>query len=357
MKDYNILVLNPGSTSTKVAIFKSNELILELTLRHCIDEMSKFTSIIDQFNFRKEIIIKAVEEAGVELKSLDIVIGRGGLVKPITSGVYEVNDALKEDLLSSKMGEHASNLGGLIASDIAKSIGVKAYIADPVVVDEMCDVAKITGIKEIKRRSIFHALNQKAISRQYANEIGREYEDLNLIVVHMGGGVSVGAHQKGRVIDVNNALNGDGPFSPERAGYVPSGQLVELCFSGKYSQSEINKLLCGNGGFISLANTNDSRDLTALIGNGDKYARLILDAFSYNVGKSIGSMYTVLKGKVDAIILTGGVANNALVGKYITDMVESIAPVIIKPGENELEALAANALSVLEGKIEPKIYI
>ncbi len=357
MKEYNILTINPGSTSTKVAVFKNRELLLELTLRHCTEELSKFASVIDQFSFRKDIIVNAVKEAGIELNSLDVIIGRGGLVKSIPSGVYEINEALKADLLRCDRGEHASNLGGLIADDIAKSIGVKAYIADPVVVDEMCDVAKVTGIKGIQRRSIFHALNQKAISRQYAEEIGREYEDLNLIVAHMGGGVSVGAHYKGQVVDVNDALNGDGPFSPERAGSLPAGQLVELCFSGKYTQPEINKLLCGQGGFLSLINTTDSRDLTNLIGQGDEYAKLILDSFSYNVCKSIGAMFVVLKGSVDAIILTGGVANNPLVCKYITSMVSYLAPVILKPGENELEALAFNALSVLEGKVEPKIYI
>ncbi len=356
MKDYNILTINPGSTSTKVAVFKNRELLLELTLRHCINGLSKFPTIIDQFDFRKEIIINAVKEAGIELNSLDVVIGRGGLIKSIPSGVYEVNEALKADLLSCDKGEHASNLGGLIADDIAKSIGVKAYIADPVVVDEMCDVAKVTGIKGIERRSIFHALNQKAISRQYAEEIGREYEDLNLIVAHMGGGVSVGAHHKGQIIDVNNALNGDGPFSPERAGSIPAGQLVELCFSGKYTHDEINKLLCGNGGFLSLIGTNDSRDLTTLIQGGDKYAKLILDAFSYNVCKSIGAMFVALEGRVDAIILTGGVANNPLVCEYMLEKVNYIAPIVIKPGENELEALAFNALFVLEGKVEPKIY-
>lgn len=357
MKQYNILTINPGSTSTKVAIFTNRELLLELTLRHSVEEMSQFATIIDQFNFRKDIIVQAVKDAGVALSSLDAVIGRGGLVKPIPSGVYEINEALKSDLLTSSMGEHASNLGGLIADDIARSIGVKAYIADPIVVDEMCDVAKITGIKEIQRRSIFHALNQKAISRQYADEVGREYEDMNIIVAHMGGGVSVGAHLKGQVIDVNNALNGDGPFSPERAGSLPAGQLVELCFSGKYSQDELNKLLCGKGGFTSLMDTNDSRDLTAMIGNGDQQAQLILNAFAYNVGKSIGAMSVVLKGSVDAIILTGGVANNVIVGRYIRDMVGHIAPVIIKPGENELEALALNALYVLEGRVVPKIYL
>lgn len=356
MKEYKILAVNPGSTSTKVAVYNNKELLKELTLRHTPQELAPFGSIMDQFEFRKEIILDAVRQAGIEVESLDAVIGRGGLVRPISSGVYNVNEALKRDLINSPIGQHASNLGGLIADNIASQIGIPAFIADPVVVDEMEDVARITGIKEIKRQSIFHALNQKAIARLYAEEIGAEYEDLNLIVAHLGGGISVGAHRKGQVIDVNNALNGDGPFSPERAGSLPAGQLVELCFSGKYTKAEIDKMLCGTGGMLSLKNTNDSRDLVKAISEGDSEAQLILDALSYNIAKWIGSMSTVLKGDVDAIIITGGIANNKFVCKYIEDAVSFIAPVIIKPGENELEALSINALRVLEGKTTAKEY-
>ncbi len=357
MSSKKILAINPGSTSTKVAVYDGENLIKELTLRHSAEELAPYATIIDQFGFRKDIIVKAVKDAGVDIASLAAVIGRGGVVKPIESGVYEVNEALKEDLRGCTYGSHASNLGGLIAADIAESIGVPAYIADPVVVDEMQDVARISGRPELPRVSIFHALNQKAIARAYAAQKGVSYDSLNLIMVHLGGGISVGAHQKGRVIDVNNALDGEGPFSPERTGTVAAGHLVKLCYSGKYSLDEMRKMITGKGGIVAHLGTNDMREVEerALSGK-DAKAKLMLDAMSYSVGKGIGEMAAVLHGKVDAIILTGGIAYSKPVTNYIKEMVSFIAEVVVMPGENELEALAVNALRVLEGKETPKVY-
>ena len=352
---YKILAINPGSTSTKVAVYDGEELVTELTLRHSAEEISRYPDIASQFAFRKRIVLEAVCDAGVDLSTLDAVIGRGGLVKPIPSGVYEVNDRLKEDLIHP-VGEHASNLGGLIAREIADELGIRAFIADPVVVDELQEEARVTGLAGVSRRSIFHALNQKAMARRYAEEIGRRYEALNLIVAHMGGGISVGAHCRGRVIDVNNCLDGEGPFSPERAGTVQAGDLVSLCFSGRYSEPEVRRMITGKGGLVALLGTNSVQEVVARTQAGDAEAKRVLDAMSYQVGKAIGAAAAVLHGAVDAIILTGGIAHNAPVCDYIRKMTDFIAPVVVRPGENELEALAMNALRVLRGEIEPLVY-
>lgn len=353
---YRILAINPGSTSTKVAVYDNTTEIVELTLRHSSEELQKFGGVIDQFAWRKNIITTAVAEAGIDLTSIDAVIGRGGLVKPIPSGVYEINDALRNDLMHSPVGEHASNLGGLIADDIASEIGARAFIADPVVVDELQEVARISGSPLLPRKSVFHALNQKAIARAYAEKHGESYEQLNLIVAHLGGGISVGAHRNGQVVDVNNALDGEGAFSPERAGTLPAGQLVELCFSGKYTHDQIKKMLNGKGGIVAHLDTNDTRVVLSRMDEGDERARLIMEAMCYNVGKQIGAMSAVLHGNVDAIILTGGIAHSVFVCDYIAKMVSFIGKVEIMAGENELEALAINALRVMEGNVTPRIY-
>ena len=262
MQKQLILAINPGSTSTKLGIFEEEELLFDITLRHSTEEISGFKKITDQYSFRKEIIIKELKDRGVDFKNIVAVVGRGGLVKPIESGIYEVNEAMKRDLMAGLMGEHASNLGGLIADDIAGELpGARAFIVDPVVVDEMEPVARLAGHPEFKRLSIFHALNQKAVARIYAKSVGKKYEELNLIVAHMGGGVSVGAHRKGKVIDVNNALDGDGPFSPERSGGLPSAQIVEKCFSGKYSREEIRAMITGKGGMVAYLGTNNFMEI------------------------------------------------------------------------------------------------
>lgn len=353
-----ILAVNPGSTSTKFAVFEEENLLFEKTLRHSAQELEPFKKITDQFHFRKDLIVKELTVRGIDFSRIVAIVGRGGLIKPIESGIYEVNDRMKHDLEAGIMGEHASNLGGLIADDIASALpGAKAYIVDPVVVDELQPVARLSGHPAIKRLSIFHALNQKSVARIYAGSIGRRYEDLNLIIAHMGGGISVGAHRKGKVVDVNNALNGDGPFSPERSGGLPSGQLIDLCFSGNYSHQEMKSMVTGKGGMVAYLGTNNFVEVCSRAEKGDSEALLIRDALAYQVAREIGAMAAVLKGAVDAIILTGGLANQDEHVKRIEKMVSFIASVFVFPGEDEIKALAFNGLLALEGKIDIKDYI
>jgi len=355
-KIYRILVINPGSVSTKIAVFENENKLFNKYIKHPVEELSKFKDIIEQYEYRKEAIIKELENAGISLNSFDIVIGRGGLIKPVPSGVYEVNDIMLEELKNCKYGKHASNLGALIAKEIADKIGVKAIIADPVVVDEMEDIAKYTGHPLFERKSIFHALNQKMVARLFAKEIGKKYEELNLIIAHLGGGISIGAHYKGRVIDVNNALDGEGPFTPERTGTLPAGQLVRLCFSGKYTEDEILSMITGKGGYVAYLGTNDASEVEKRVLMGDEKARIISEAMAYQIAKAIGEMATVLKGIVDAIILTGGMAFNQSFVELIKSRVLFIAPVYVYPGENEMEALAYNALAALKNEVEIKKY-
>jgi butyrate kinase len=352
-----ILAINPGSTSTKFSLFEEEKLVFEKTLRHSSDELKKFDRITDQFHFRRNLIMNELSERKIDLERIAAVVGRGGLVKPIESGIYKVNHRMKADLANGFSGQHASNLGGLIADDIASSLCcASAYIVDPVVVDELQSIARISGHPEIERKSIFHALNQKAVARIYATSIGRKYENLNLIVAHMGGGISVGAHKNGRVIDVNNALNGDGPFSPERSGGLPSRQLVDLCFSGRFSYAELKEMITGKGGMVAYLGTNSFIEVCKMAEEGDKKAILIRKAASYQIGKEIGAMAAVLNGKVDAIILTGGMAYQDTNINDIRSMVSFIANVVVYPGEDELKALAYNGLLALDGKIEIKDY-
>lgn len=352
-----ILAINPGSTSTKFSLYEEKVLIFEKTLRHTSEELSGFSKITDQFHFRKDHIISELSERETDLSAIAAVVGRGGLVKPIESGIYKVNQQMKKDLYKGVLGQHASNLGGLIADDIASSLpNASAYIVDPVVVDELQPVARISGHPEIERISIFHALNQKAVARIYSAVVGKKYEKLNLIVAHMGGGISVGAHRKGRVVDVNNALYGDGPFSPERSGGLPAGQLADLCFSGKYSHSEIKAMITGRGGMMAYLGTNSFIEVCKMAENGDKKALLIRNAASYQIAKEIGAMSTVLNGNVDAIILTGGMAYQETLITSIRSMVDYIAKVVVYPGEDELKALAFNGLLAIDGKIEIKTY-
>ncbi len=354
---FQILAINPGSTSTKAALFEDNKSVLELTLRHSVEEIGRFASISDQLEWRRDLILAALEEKGYKIEQLSAVIGRGGLIKPIEGGVYEVNEALKHDLLHAER-HHASNLGGLIADEIARAAGVKAYIADPVVVDEMIPEARYTGLPECPRASIFHALNQKATARIYAKQVGKRYEDLNLIVAHMGGGISVSAHRQGRVIDTNNALTGEGPFSPERAGSLPADALLDLAFSGNYTKSELLRKIAGKGGLVAHLGTSSVQEIceVRIEKENDEKSRNVMEAMCFNIAKSIGGMAAILCGKVDAIILTGGIAYNDYVNVRVKEACEFIAPVHIYPGENELEALASNALMVLTGEITPKNY-
>lgn len=357
MEEQRILAINPGSTSTKIAVYQGSKSVFLKNIKHTAEELQPFKKIVDQFSFRKEIILKELEAADIRIELITAVVGRGGLVKPIESGVYEVNEQMIKDLHISKLGEHASNLGGLIANNIAQSLeGARAFIADPVVVDEMEDVARYTGHPKFIRHSIFHALNQKAIARKYSKSVDTPYNELNLIITHLGGGISVGAHRKGKVIDVNNALDGDGPFSPERTGTLPCGQVAKLCFSGEYTHEQVKKMIKGEGGLVAYLGTNDAYDVEMRVKDGDEEAKKVHDAIAYQLGKEIGSLSTVLKGEVDAIILTGGMAYDKLLVDYIKNMVQFIAPVIVYPGEDEMEALAMNGLMVMKGEVEPKIY-
>ncbi len=358
MIKYKILAINPGSTSTKIALYENEKVLFQTTIRHECEEFAGFENIAEQYSFRKDLIIKELSSNKVDINTINAIVGRGGLIKPVSSGVYEINSALISDLKKGILGEHASNLGGLIAHDIALSVNnAKAYIADPVVVDELQDVARLTGHPEFKRISIFHALNQKAVARKYAKSINKQYEELNLIVAHLGGGITVGAHKLGKVIDVNNAVDGDGPFSPERSGTLPTGQLVSLCFSGKYSHSEIKKILCGKGGLMAYAGTANVAEIIEKAKMGNNEYKLIYESMAYQIGKSIGEMATVLHGNVNAIIITGGIAYSNDIISYITNMTKFISDIVVYPGEDEMFALAMNGLSVLNGEIEVNEYI
>lgn len=353
---YKLLIINPGSTSTKIGVYEGEKEVLEETLRHSAEEILKYDTIFDQLQFRKNVILNVLKEKGININELDAVVGRGGMLKPIEGGTYEVNEAMLEDLKIGVQGQHASNLGGILSNEIAKEIGKRAFIVDPVVVDEMEDVARLSGVPELPRKSKFHALNQKAVAKRYAKENNKSYDDINLIVVHMGGGVSVGAHKNGKVIDVNNALDGDGPFSPERAGGVPAGDLLRLCFSGDYTKDDLYKKIVGKGGFVAYANTNDARDLIKLSQEGDKEGSLIFDAFIYQIAKEIGAMAVVLDGNIDAIVLTGGIAYSDYVTNAINEKIKWIAPMVVYGGEDELLALAQGVIRVLDGIEEGKIY-
>ena len=350
------LIINPGSTSTKIGVFEDETLLFEETLRHSTEEISQYASIVDQKDFRKDIIVNLLNEKNFDINSLNMVVGRGGMLKPIPGGTYAVTDDLLEDLKIGKQGQHASNLGGILAREIGDSIGVPSFIVDPVVVDEMMPIARHSGVPELPRTSVFHALNQKAVAKRYANEIGKAYTDLNLIVVHMGGGVSVGAHKNGRVVDIFNALDGDGAFSPERAGSVPSGALIKMCFSGKYTEKEVYKKIVGNGGFNAYMGTNDMRDVEKAVLAGDEKAIEYRDAFVLQVAKDMGSMACVLDGKVDQIIVTGGIAYDKGVVAGLKERAEWIAPFTVYPGEDELLALVQGGLRVINGVEEAMKY-
>ncbi len=350
------LIINPGSTSTKIGVFEDETLLFEETLRHSTEEIAQYASIVDQKDFRKQIILDLLKEKDFDIHSLQVVVGRGGMLKPIPGGTYPVNDELLADLKVGVQGQHASNLGGILAREIADSIGVPSYIVDPVVVDELMPISRYSGVPELPRTSVFHALNQKAVAKRYAKEQGVPYESLNLIVVHMGGGVSVGAHEKGRVVDVFNALDGDGAFSPERAGGAPSGALIKMCFSGQYTEKEVYKKFVGAGGFNAYCGTNDMRDVEKMVQNGDEKAAEVREAFILQVAKDIGSMACVLKGKIDQIVITGGIAYDKVVVAGLKERAGFLAPVTVYPGEDELLALAQGALRVMNGEEKAMVY-
>jgi len=357
MSEFIFLVVNPGSTSTKLALYKGKSVLLNVSVHHSKEELLRFESVSDQLVFRKQLIKKVVIDSGFDVNQINAVMGRGGLLRPIPAGVYLVNERMVYDLKNGICGQHASNLGALIAYDFSKEYEhIKPYIADPEIVDEMDMIAKITGIPQIKRRSIFHALNQKAIARKYAREHNLIYEDLNLIVAHLGGGISVGAHKLGKVIDVNNALDGDGPFSPERAGTIPAGDYIDLSFSKFNSSKEAKSLLFGNAGLNAYFGITDVKKLL----EDDTYEKSnvfpIIQAMCYQVAKQIGAMAAVLNGKVNAVILTGGLSHSNFIVDEISKRIAFIASIKVYPGEAEMEALAENMLRILSGEAKVLDY-
>ena len=347
-----ILVINPGSTSTKIAVYENETPLLVRNISHTVEELSVYSQVVDQFEFRKNLVLQELEANKIPF-DFDAVIGRGGLVKPIPG---EVNEAMKRDTVHA-MRTHACNLGGLIADKLASSLpNCRAFIADPGVVDELEDIARITGSPLMPKITIWHALNQKAIARRFAREQGTQYEDLDLIICHLGGGISIAVHRHGRAIDANNALDGEGPFSPERAGTLPAGQLIDLCFSGQFTKDELKKRISGRAGLTAHLGTTDVPVIIKSIEEGDKKAELVLDAMIYNVAKAIGGAATVLCGKIDAILLTGGIAYSDYVISRLKKRISFLAPIHIYPGENEMESLAFNALGALKGELPIQIY-
>ncbi len=356
-ENIKILAINPGSTTTKVAVYENTTPLLVRTIHHTPKELEKYSTYAEQYQFRKDLICQELKSSKIRLELIRAVVGRGGLLRPIESGVYEVNEKMLHDLQNSPFGEHASNLGGLIAYGFAQTLpNAKAYIADPVVVDELDPIARVSGHPAFRRVSIFHALNQKAVARDYAKSVMREYEDLNLIVAHLGGGITVGAHQKGRVIDVNQGLDGDGPFSPERSGTLPVGQLVEACFSGAYTKEKLKRMIKGEGGLVAFLGTNSAYEVEKRIHEGDKEAKFYFEAMAYQVAKEIGAMCPVLKGNVDAILITGGIAHSKLFVNLLMERVYRIAPIHVYPGEDEMRALALNGLRVVRNEVEVNEY-
>ena len=353
---FQILAINPGSTSTKIAIYKDEELVYKKSIRHSTEIIQSFDRVFDQYNFRKEAILDTLKEADITIDSFDAIVGRGGLLKPIEGGTYLVNNEMIEFVEKAPRGEHASNLGCVIAKDLADPLNIPAYIVDPVAVDEMNDIARFTGMPHIKRQSLFHALNQKAVALKASKLVGKDYTDLNLIVAHLGGGISVGAHEKGLVIDVNNALDGDGPMSPERSGSVPLGPLYKMALSGEYTLKEIQRMNYGNGGLVAYLGTNDGLEINKRIEEGDQDAKFMVQVMCYQIAKEIGSCATVLKGNIDAIVLTGGLAYDDFIMEEIKDRVSFISKVLVFPGEDEMESLAFGGLRVLRNVEEHKVY-
>jgi butyrate kinase len=353
---YTIFVINPGSTSTKIALFQEEKLTFADTISHAAVELANFPTIVSQFDLRYYAISQFLEKNHIQLTDIDAFVGRGGLLRPVSSGTFLVDEKMLQDLRSAAYGDHASNLGALLAHALAQQVDKPAYIVDPVVVDELDDLARFSGHPELARRSIFHALNHKAVARKAAALLNKKYTDVNLIIAHLGGGISVASHLKGRVIDVNNALDGDGPFTPERSGSLPVGDLARLCFSGKYDKATVAKMIKGKGGIVAYLGTNDMRLVEERIKSGDKKAETVYRAMAYQVSKEITAQGAVLKGDIDAIVITGGIAFDGQFVSWIKERCSYMAPVLIFPGEAEMDALALGALRVLNKTEEAKKY-
>lgn len=352
-KQYKILAINPGSTSTKIAVYLDETCQFEQTIRHNPSELVQFPRFYDQYEFRLSLVTETLQQHNVKLQELAAVVGRGGPLKPMDSGTYEVNEAMCKDLRIGIQSPHASNLGGLLARGIADMVGIPAFIVNPVSVDELEPVARITGVPQIQRRSLFHALNLKAVARRASQDLAKPYDACTLVLVHLGGGISVAIQKYGRMIDV--CPDDAGPFSPERSGMVPAYDLVKMCYSG-YTQAEVEKKLIGNAGLVAHLGTNDGREIERRIAEGDAHAQLIYQAMAYNIAKELGAMSTVADGKIDAIVLTGGLAYSEMLVGMITEKVKSIANVMVYPGEDELKSLVEGALRVLRGEEQAKQY-
>ncbi len=353
---YRILVINPGATSTKVALYEGENPLFNEVVRHSGEELSKFKTYLEQHSFRRGVILKLLAQKGVRLEELDAVVGRGGPFKPLVSGTYQVNKPMLDDIKGGRVqAEHVSNIGAILADEIAKSQDIPAFIVDPVSVDEFEPVARLSGLPELERKCLSHALNLKMVAKKYSRSIGKPYEELHLIVVHLGGGISVSAHKRGKMVDVNNANDG-GPFSPQRTGSLPVTGLVKLCYEGKYNLQEMIAKLIKKGGLLAYLGTDNLKEVIERIKNGDSRAKLCLEAMAYQIAKEIGAMATVLRGKVDAIIITGGMANSQLLLDWIKERVKFISQIVVYPGEDEMEALAMGALRVLRGEEEAKEY-
>lgn len=357
MLSAKILVVYPAIESTFVSVYKSTDLIFLKNIKHTPEELEGFDDVMDQAEFRQEKVMQVLKENDIDISKIELVMARSGLIKPVASGIYEVNERMLEDLRAGLQGVHATNLGGVIAFDIAKEIGKKAYMADPVVVDEMEEIARVTGHPQFKRKSVFHALSHKHFAKKYAKSINKPYEELNLIVAHVGtAGISIGAHKNGKVIDVNNSFDGDGPFGIQRSGTLPMGDLVKLCFSGKYSEEEIIAMITKEGGYTAYLGTSNLDEIDKKVLSGDETTLFISDALSYQVSKEIGSMYTALECKVDAILLTGNIFNSERFLSNVSRRVKEIAPIALYPSQNDFDAMAFNGVRVLKGEVEVLEY-
>lgn len=351
-----ILVINPGATSTKVAVYEDDRMIFSETIRHSAEEMAEFSHIVDQYDFRKWLLVEAISKAGLAPSDMDAVVGRGGAFKPLVSGTYKINSAMLKDVEEGNVAaEHASNLGCVLAHGIASEEKLPSFIVDPVSVDEFDEVARLSGLPQLERKSLSHALNIKAVGRRAGKELGKPYDKLNLVIVHLGTGISVSAHRLGRMIDVNNANDG-GPFSPQRTGSLPTTGLIKLCFSGKYSASELKRMCVGQGGMMAYLGTDDAIDVEQRALAGDEDSLFIMDAMAYQIAKEVGAMAAVLEGKHDAVVITGGIARNVALINPLMPRIEWLGKVLVYPGEDELGALAAGAFRVISGEEKAKVY-
>ncbi|MDD3920027.1 MAG: butyrate kinase [Eubacteriales bacterium] len=356
MKEYRLLVINPGSTSTKIGIFNNNQLVRQEVVRHPAEELEKYKTVADQEEMRLRLILQVLEESGIDIKTLDAVVARGGIIKPLVGGVYTISEAMLNDLTQNKTTNHACDLGGIIAADMGKQLGIPTFVVDPPVVDEMQPCAKYSGLPTIIRRSLFHALNQKAVAIRCAKSLRKPYDQCRFIVAHMGGGITVGAHALGRVIDINDGMAGDGAMSPIRTGGLPLEPVIHMCFSGKYTEDQMLNTITGGGGMGAYIGTTDFQECNERAEAGDEQAAAFREAMAYQICKEIGAMAAVLSGKMDAIILTGGMAHSAWLTDYIKAHVECFAKVVVYPGEDELLALAEGGLRVLRGEEDAKEY-